>query len=53
MTAGQFYDALGLRECSQLYSLTEEALRGLDGFKSKNLISTLLPTLTSFLVKSP
>ncbi len=41
MTAGQFYDALGLRECSQLYLLTEEALRKLDGFKSKKTANIL------------
>lgn len=43
-TAGQLYSALGLRECSQLYSLTKSDLEKLDGFKSRK-ISNLLGAL--------
>ena len=41
MTAGQMYDILGLRECSQLYSYTAEDLSKLDGFKDKRITNTL------------
>lgn len=41
MTAGQLYDVLGLRECSQLYSYTAEDLLKLDGFKDKRIVNTL------------
>ncbi|MCD8372763.1 MAG: NAD-dependent DNA ligase LigA [Clostridia bacterium] len=37
MTAGQFYDQLNIRECSQIYSLTAEDLSSLDGFKDKKI----------------
>lgn len=43
-TAGQLYDVLGLKRCSQLYSLTSAELGKLDGFKSKkikNLLSAI------------
>ena len=41
MTAGQLYDALGLKECSALYSLTAEDLSKLDGFKEKKINNLL------------
>lgn len=41
MTAGQLYDELDLRECSQLYALTAEQLGGLDGFKAKKIQNLL------------
>ena len=44
MTAGQLHDTLGVKECSALYSLTNEDLSKLDGFKDKkinNLISAI------------
>ncbi len=40
-TALLFYDNLGLRECSQLYALTAERLKTLDGFKTKKINNTL------------
>lgn len=40
-TALLFYDKFGLRECSELYALTEEQLKKLDGFKSKKIKNTL------------
>lgn len=44
MTAGQMYDELGLRECSQLYSYSAEELARLEGFKTKK-INNLLTAL--------
>lgn len=44
MTAGQLHDALGIRECSALYSLDEERLAKLEGFKEKK-ISNLLSAI--------
>ena len=41
MTAGQLHDTLGLRECSALYSLTEEDLSKLEGFKDKKINNLL------------
>ena len=41
MTAGQMYDNLGLRECSQLYSYTADDLSKLEGFKDKRITNTL------------
>lgn len=41
MTAGQMYDVLGLRECSQLYGLTEEDFHKLEGFKHKKTANIL------------
>ena len=41
MTAGQLHDALGVRECSALYSLTEEDLKKLSGFKAKKIANLL------------
>lgn len=44
MTAGQLYDKLQLRNCSQLYALTAEDLSALEGFKDKktgNLLSAI------------
>lgn len=40
-TAGQLYDALGVRNCSYLYSLTAEELSGLEGFKDKKIKNLL------------
>lgn len=36
-TAKQMYDVLNIRECSQLYSLSEEDLGRLEGFKYKKI----------------
>ena len=41
MTAGQMYDNLELRECSQLYALTAEDLQKLEGFKDKKTANIL------------
>lgn len=41
MTAGQMFDELNLRECSQLYSYTAEDLSTLEGFKDKKISNTL------------
>lgn len=41
MTAGQMYDDLSLRECSQLYGYTAEDLSKLEGFKDKRITNTL------------
>ena len=41
MTAGQMYDTLGLRECSQLYAFTEDDLHKLEGFKHKKTANIL------------
>lgn len=41
MTAGQMYDNLGLRECSQLYALTSEDLQRLEGFKDRKTANIL------------
>lgn len=41
MTAGQMYDELNLRECSQLYSLKEEDLSRLAGFKQRKTANIL------------
>lgn len=41
MTAGQMYDELGLRNCSELYSYTAEQLRKLEGFKDKKISNVL------------
>ncbi len=44
MTAGQLYDELGLKYCSQLYELDGEKLSALDGFKKKktdNLLNAI------------
>lgn len=35
MTAGQMYDELDVRECSQLYYLSEKDFAALDGFKAR------------------
>ncbi len=37
MTASLMYDALGLRECSDLYTYKREDLERLDGFKDKKI----------------
>lgn len=44
MTAGQMYDELGLRECSELYAYTSSDLAVLEGFKNKK-INNLLTAL--------
>lgn len=36
-TAGQMYDALGLRECSQIYGYESEDFEKLEGFKDKKI----------------
>lgn len=41
MTAGQMYDELNLRECSQLYNYTAADLAKLEGFKDKKITNTL------------
>ena len=41
MTAGQMYDSLNLRKCSQLYSYTAEDLGKLEGFKNKKTANIL------------
>lgn len=41
MTAGQMYDILNLRECSQVYGYTAEDLGKLDGFKDKKTANIL------------
>ncbi len=41
MTAGQLHDTLGLKQCSELYSLTAEDLARLDGFKDKKITNLL------------
>lgn len=41
MTAGLLYDELGVRECSDLYTLTAEQLKKLDGFKTKKINNLL------------
>ncbi len=41
MTAGQMYDSLELRECSQLYSYTEEDFAKLEGFKQRKTANIL------------
>ncbi|HBN13218.1 MAG TPA: DNA ligase (NAD(+)) LigA [Clostridiales bacterium] len=41
MTAGLLYDKLGVRECSDLYTLTAEQLKKLDGFKTKKIDNLL------------
>lgn len=41
MTAGQMYDSLSLRECSQLYGYTQEDLGKLEGFKDKKINNIL------------
>lgn len=41
MTAGLLYDELGVRECSDLYTLTAERLKKLDGFKTKKINNLL------------
>lgn len=44
MTAGLLYDKLGVRRCSDLYSLTADNLAKLEGFKEKkikNLLSAI------------
>ena len=41
MTAGQMYDSLALRQCSQLYSYTAEDLGKLEGFKNKKTANIL------------
>lgn len=40
-TAGQLYDDLGFRNCSELYSLTAEQLATLEGFKDKKIANLL------------
>ena len=40
-TAQLMYDKLGLRECSQLYSFTDEHFSGLEGFKDKKINNIL------------
>lgn len=40
-TAGQLYDALGVTDCSRLYTLTAEDLARLDGFKEKKITNLL------------
>lgn len=37
MTAGQMFDELGLRECSELYAYTPSDLAVLEGFKDKKI----------------
>ena len=44
MTAGQMYDFLGLRGCSELYGYTADDLSKLEGFKDKK-ISNMLSAL--------
>lgn len=41
MTAGQMYDCLNLRECSQLYGYTAEDFAKLEGFKQKKTANIL------------
>ncbi len=41
MTAGQMYDTLNLRECSQIYGYTAEDLGKLEGFKDKKTANIL------------
>jgi len=41
MTAGQLYDELGLRNCSDLYGYTKEDFHKLEGFKSKKTANIL------------
>ncbi len=41
MTATQLYEALGFTHCSQLYSLTGEQLKTLEGFKDKKIANLL------------
>ncbi len=41
MTAGQMYDELGLRNCSDLYGYTKEDFHKLEGFKSKKTANIL------------
>lgn len=41
MTAGQMFDGLGLRNCSDLYSYTTEDFRKLEGFKDKKTANIL------------
>ncbi len=41
MTAASFYDCLGLRECSDLYTYTPMDLLCVDGFKDKKIFNTL------------
>ena len=41
MTAGQLYDTLSLRNCSQLYGLKYEDLSKLEGFKDKKITNLL------------
>lgn len=40
-TAAAMYEVLGLRECSQLYSYTEEDLSKLEGFKTRKINNVL------------
>lgn len=52
MTAGQMYDGLGLRKCSDIYFYGESELSKLDGFKAKkikNLLSAVEKSKTSTL----
>ena len=41
MTAGQMYDFLGLRGCSELYGYTADDLSKLEGFKDKKIFNML------------
>ena len=41
MTAGQMYDELGLRDCSNLYGYSAEDLKTLEGFKIKKTANIL------------
>jgi len=41
MTAQSLYEVLGVTKCSQLYSLTEEDLKKLEGFKEKKINNLL------------
>lgn len=41
MTAGQLYDELGLRNCSDLYAYKKEDLQKLEGFKHKKTANIL------------
>lgn len=57
MTAGQLYDALGVRRFSDLYKLDKNSLKNLEGFKDKkadNLITAIenskKPALSAFLL---
>jgi DNA ligase (NAD+) len=41
MTAGQLYDTLGFRNCSELYTLDADSLSKLEGFKDKKIANLL------------